>query len=114
MGLEEILESMRGWEVEDAPGYADQIAQLFGDAKAGADASLAEVNSALEQKDAEIQRLQAENYKLMSAVGSAGAVSTDPTRPTPRPSLMGRTRPSRILPSLSKVVMSNARTVSNR
>lgn len=87
MGLEEILEAMRGWEVQDAPGYADQIAQLFGDATAGADAALAEVNSSLEQRDAEIQRLQAENYKLMSAVGSAGAVSADPdpTGPEPEP-----------------------------
>lgn len=87
MGLEEILEAMRGWEVQDAPGYADQIAQLFGDATAGADAALAEVNSSLEQKDAEIQRLQAENYKLMSAVGSAGGASADPdpTDPAPEP-----------------------------
>lgn len=71
MDLDELLGNMRGWEIEDAPGYADQIAQIVGDIRSGSDAALAEVNAALEAKDAEIQRLQAENYKLMSAVGSA-------------------------------------------
>lgn len=72
MELDEILEALRG--VEATSGYADSIAQIFADTRAGGESALAEANAALEAANAEIQRLQAENYKLMTSLGS----STDP------------------------------------
>lgn len=72
MNLDEILEALRG--AEETSGYADSIAQVFADTRAGGESALAEANAALEAADAEIQRLQAENYKLMTSLGS----STDP------------------------------------
>lgn len=75
MELDEILEALRG--AEETSGYADSIAQIFADTRAGGESALAEANAALEAANAEIQRLQAENYKLMTSLGS----STDPTPP---------------------------------
>lgn len=72
MNLDEILEALRG--AEETSGYADSIAQIFADTRAGGESALAEANAALEAANAEIQRLQAENYKLMTSLGS----STDP------------------------------------
>lgn len=72
MELDEILEALRG--AEETSGYADSIAQIFADTRAGGESALAEANAALEAANAEIQRLQAENYKLMTSLGS----STDP------------------------------------
>lgn len=74
MGLDELLDALRAItadDVESVGGYADDIARLVGDMRSGADASIAEANEALAARDAEIQRLQAENYKLMTALGSA-------------------------------------------
>lgn len=73
MNLDEILEALRG--AEETSGYADSIAQIFADTRAGGESALAEANAALEAANGEIQRLQAENYKLMTSLGS----STDPT-----------------------------------
>ena len=69
MGLDEILEALRG--AEETSGYADSIAQIFADTRAGGESALAEANAALEAANGEIQRLQAENYKLMTSIGSA-------------------------------------------
>lgn len=81
MDLQEILASLRATDPDtlgEVPGMVDQIAQIVGDRQAGADAMVAELNEALTSRDAEIQRLQAENYKLMTAVGSASAAATEP------------------------------------
>lgn len=69
MGLDEILEALRG--NEETNGYADSIAQIFADTRAGGESALAEANAALEAANGEIQRLQAENYKLMTSIGSS-------------------------------------------
>lgn len=74
MELQELFEALRATDpdtLEGVPGMVDQIAQIVGDRQAGADATIAELNEAMASRDAEIQRLQAENYKLMTAVGSA-------------------------------------------
>lgn len=74
MTVEELLDALRGIDADtigEIGGYADEIARVVGDMSAGADASLKEANDALAAKDAEIQRLQAENYKLMTSLGSA-------------------------------------------
>lgn len=81
--MDEILEALRSVTADtvgDVAGYADQIAQVFGDTVAGSTAQLDEVNAALAAKDAEIQRLQAENYKLMTANATSmgGEGDTEP------------------------------------
>ena len=73
MDFDELLNGLRGVDADtlgDVPGYVDQIAQYVGDLDTNSRAALQEVNTALEEKNAEIQRLQAENYKLMVAKGT--------------------------------------------
>ena len=80
MGLEEILDALRSHEDwEGAGGYADSIAQIFGDYQAGSQSTIDEVNSKLEQQAGEIMRLQAENYKLITALG-ANEADNEPSR----------------------------------
>lgn len=77
MTLEEILEAIRGVTADtlaDLPGYADNVAAIFGNS----DAAIAEANAALEEARAEIQRLQTENYKLMVAAGGNANIQTEP------------------------------------
>lgn len=80
MTMEELLDELRGHEEWEGVGdYADRIAAVFGDAVSGSEATINEVNATLEEQRNEIQRLQAENYKLMTALGSA-ANSDDPAK----------------------------------
>lgn len=77
MTLDEVLEAVRGVTgdtVGDLPGYADEIARIF----TTQDSAMAEVNQALAQKDAEIEKLQAANYRLMVA-------ASEPADPDPAP-----------------------------
>ena len=88
MTLDELLDAIRGADADaigDFPGYADEIARIVGDGRAGADAALAEANEALAAKDAEIQRLQAENYKLMVAAGDGASDSAPEPVEDPEP-----------------------------
>lgn len=74
MTIDDVLAEMRGHEEWEGIGdYADTIAGIFGDAVSGSEAAIAEINGTLEEQRNEIQRLQAENYKLMTALGSAGS-----------------------------------------
>ena len=80
MDIKEILDALRAVDADtlgDVGGYADQIAQYLGDLQTGSDATIAELNKALEANAAEIQRLQAENYRLMTANASAGEGADD-------------------------------------
>ena len=80
MTMEELLDELRGHaEWEGVGDYADRIAAVFGDTVSGSEATINEVNTALEEQRNEIQRLQAENYKLMTALGSA-AKSDEPAK----------------------------------
>lgn len=74
MDIDELLNGLRGMDADtlgDMPGMVDQVAQYIGDLNTNSQAALMEVNQQLESQAAEIQRLQAENYKLMVAAGSA-------------------------------------------
>lgn len=85
MDIDELLNGLRATDADtlgDMPGMVDQVAQYIGDLNTNSQAALMEVNQALEEKDAEIQRLQAENYKLMVAAGSAQG---DDTAAAPEP-----------------------------
>lgn len=77
MGIDELLDTIRGVTGDtlgDLPGYCDDVARFV----SGQNATLEEVNSALAEKDAEIQRLQAENYKLMTAAAAPAYADTTP------------------------------------
>lgn len=81
MNIDEILAALRTTDADtlgDMPGMVDQVAQYIGDLNTNSQAALMEVNQQLEARDAEIQRLQAENYKLMVAVGSSNEQTSEP------------------------------------
>ena len=80
MTMEELLDELRSHEEWEGVGdYADRIATVFGDTVSGSEASINELAKRVEVQRNEIQRLQAENYKFMTALGSA-AKSDEPVK----------------------------------
>lgn len=69
--MKELLDKLRALEsLDDIGGIADEIGTAYDDFLSGADASSAEKDKTIEDLKSEVQRLQAENYKLLTAAGA--------------------------------------------
>ena len=76
--MEELLEKLRALDsLDDIAGLADQISTAYNDFSTGAEASGAEKDKTIADQAAEIQRLQAENYKLLTATAQAEDEDTE-------------------------------------
>ena len=68
--MKELIDKLRALDnLDDLAGIADELDQSFTDFSAGSEASTNDLNTQITDLKAEIQRLQAENYKLLTANG---------------------------------------------
>ena len=74
--FEELLEAARNAE-EPNPTIYDDLGAAYNDFSGGASARIAELEAAKSAADAELQRVRAHNYELLTAVpsGNSPAVS---------------------------------------
>lgn len=68
--MKELIDKLRALDnLDDLAGIADELDQSFSDFSAGSEASTNDLNTQITDLKAEIQRLQSENYKLLTANG---------------------------------------------
>ena len=68
--MDELIEKLRAvTSLDEIAGLADAIFSNYADFAAGSEANSTELNKTITDLKAEVQRLQAENYKLLTANG---------------------------------------------
>jgi len=68
--MKELIEKLRALDnLDDLAGLSDELEQSFTDYSSGAEASTNDLNTQITDLKAELQRIQAENYKLLTANG---------------------------------------------
>ena len=68
--MDELIDKLRALDnLDDIAALADEIKASYDDFRAGSAANSDELNRTIADLKAEVQRLQAENYKLLTANG---------------------------------------------